>query len=111
MKENKTINNILKIIFMTLFFAFLTLYISNQTGYYQHFERKKMVLTEEKIKLFEQDIKNGISLDLESYLENSKVNYNNKASSIGLFLSNKIGEYAKSSLEATFKMLSNLIED
>lgn len=107
----KIYNNFFKFIFIILSVSFLTLYISNETGYFEYQQRQNVILTKEKIEKFENDIKNGVNLDLEAYLENTQKNYNNKASKTGLFLSNKIGEYAKDVIETTFKFLSDLIED
>lgn len=107
----KIYNTIFKFVFIILLVAFLTLYISNETGYFEYQQRQNVVLTDKKIKEFENDIKNGVNLDLESYLENTKKNYNNKASRIGLFVSKKIGEYTKGGIEKTFKFLNDLISD
>ena len=107
----KIYNNIFKFIFIVLSVCFLTLYISNETGYFEYQQRQTVVLTDKKIKEFEEDVKKGINLDLESYLENSKKNYNNKASRTGLFLSHKIGEYTKTGIEKTFRFLNDLISD
>lgn len=107
----KLYNNFFKIIFIILSVSFITLYISNSTGYFEYHQRQNVVLTDEKIKQFEEDVKNGINLDLESYLESTKKNYNNKASGFGLFLSNKIEEYAKASIEVAFEFLSELLSE
>ena len=112
MKEKEKVYcNIIKFIFYILLIAFITLYISNKTGYYEQNERKKTILTEEKIKQFEEDIKNGVKVDLEEYLESTKVNYNNNTSRFGLFLSNKIGEYVRGTIEATFSALEGVVTD
>jgi len=105
----KIYNNFFKIVFIILSVSFITLYISNSTGYFEYHQRQKAVLTEENIKKFEEDVKNGINLDLETYLESTKKNYNNKTSSFGLFLSYKIEEYSKKWIEATFEILSELL--
>lgn len=114
MKEKdieKIYNSIIKFIFIILLIAFIALYISDKTGYYEVNERKKAVLTEEKIKQFEEDIKNGKNVDLETYLENTKVNYNNKTSRLGLFLSDKIGEYVRDGIEVAFGALNEIIKE
>lgn len=112
-KEDKVkiYNNIFKIVFIIFLVSFITLYVSNSTGYFEYHQRQTAILTEEKIKQFENDIKNGINLDLEEYLESTKKNYNNKTSEFGLFLSNKIGEYAKNGIEIIFKFLNDLIQE
>ena len=107
----KLYNGLFKFIFIVLFVAFLTLYISNQTGYFEYQQRQNVILTEEKIKQFEIDVKNGVNLDIEDYLEDTKINYNNKTSKFGLFLSNKLGEYIKIGIEKTFKVLNDFVKE
>lgn len=107
----KIYNNIFKFFFIVFLVSFITLYISNETGYFEYQQRQNVILTEEKIKQFEEDVKNGVNMDLDSYLESTKKNYNNKTSRLGLFLSNKIGEYAKKGLETTFKVLNDWISE
>lgn len=109
--KEKIYNGIFKIAFIILSVSFITLYISNSTGYFEYHQRQNVILTDEKIKQFEEDVKNGVNLDLESYLENTKKNYNNKTSKLGLFLSNKIGEYAKKGIEIAFKFLNDFIKE
>lgn len=109
--KEKIYNNIFKALFIVFIVSFLTLYISNSTGYFEYYHRQKIILTDEKIKQFEEDIKNGVNLDLESYLESTKQNYNNKASKFGLFISNKIGKYAKSIIEKTFEILNDIFKE
>ena len=103
----KTISNA----FLLFFIAFITLYISYKTGYYEIGERKKVTLTEEKIKQFEEDIANGKNIDIKDYVGDTKKNYNNNTSRFGLFLSKKIGEYAEASIENTFKFLDKMFQE
>lgn len=107
----KIYNGMFKFVFIILFVAFLTLYVSNQTGYFEYQQRQNVILTEEKIKQFEIDVKNGVKLDIEKYLEDTKINYNNKTSKLGLFLSNKLGEYFKNGIEKTFKILNEFVKE
>lgn len=109
--KEKIYIGIFKIVFLILIVSFATLYVSNSTGYFEYTQRQNVILTDEKIKQFEEDVKNGINLDLESYLESTKKNYNNKTSKFGLFISDKIGEYARKSIELTFEFLNDLIQE
>ncbi|MEG0826152.1 MAG: hypothetical protein RR404_01645 [Bacilli bacterium] len=110
-KKDKIYNNIFKIIFTVLLIAFITLYFSNETGYFEYGQRRKVTLTEEKIKQFEDDVKNGKNIDLEEYLKETTKNYNNKTSKLGLFLSSKIGEYVRNGIETAFNTLNELIKE
>ena len=58
-KKTKTHERIFKYLFFTLFITYVALYFSGTTGYYDYSNYKKTVLTNEKIKQFEQDVKEG----------------------------------------------------
>ena len=49
---------------------------------------RQTILTEEKIKEFEEDVKNGTFVDIKDYTENTYVDTSNTASNIGA----KVGE-------------------
>ena len=55
--------------FNFLLVIFLTLYFSQLTGYYEYQNYQKMIMTEEQIKQFEQDIKDGKEVSLLNRLE------------------------------------------
>ena len=42
-----------------LFLSFMVLYVAQKGGYYEDLNNKKATLTQEKIKQFEEDVKNG----------------------------------------------------
>ena len=63
--------------FMLSLLTFLALYFSQATGYYDYKEHKKVILTSEQIKKFEEDVANGKNLDIEEYLTNTDKNYQN----------------------------------
>lgn len=106
----KIYTKIFNISFIVLLITFLALYVSQSTGYYNYEQHKKMVLTEEKIKQFEKDVKQGKNLDLESYLDSPVKNYQNKVSSFGYQLSYNIGKYTKFGIQKTFGFLNKVIE-
>jgi hypothetical protein len=106
----KLYNNSFKIFFWIMLITFVTLYISQATGYYEYELHKKVILTEEKIKQFEKDVADGKNVSIENYLENTSKNYNNKTSNAGYILSSTIGKYVRIGIEETFKVLNKLIE-
>lgn len=67
-------------------------------------------MTEEKMKEFENDIKNGKKVDIKDYLTDNKVKYDNKVTEIGNTLSDLINNGITGSLEKTFKVVEKLIE-
>lgn len=99
-------NKTIKIIGIVLFVMFLSVYFSRyNTNYYEN----RNVLTEEAIVKFEQDIKEGKDISINTYLKEEK-DYNNKASTIGLKLSQGIEIGFKKSLKLLFKCMEGLVE-
>lgn len=108
--RRKLYTKLFKFAFLVALLFFLALYFSQATGYYDFSEHKKVVLTNEQIKKFEEDVANGKNLNIEDYLSNTNKNYQNKTSKLGLKISENIGEYAKKGIETTFKVLNKLVE-
>lgn len=109
MKKNKIPNQIFKYFFIISFITFLTIYLSQLTGYYEYEQYKKKELTEEQIKKFEQDIRDGKEIDIDLYLEPTK-NYQNGISNTTLIISDTIGEYMTKGIEFVFGGIGKLIE-
>ena len=77
---------LIKLIGIILLIFFLALYLSSyNTSYYEN----KNILTEDAIKRFEKDLKEGKKINVNNYIEKEK-NYNNKVSTYTLKLSNLI---------------------
>ena len=72
MKKKK--NRLFKIIFWLFFLSFMLIYFSELTGYYEYKNYQKSIMTNEQIKQFEQDIKDGKEVNLDNYVV-EKVNY------------------------------------
>ena len=98
-------------IFLGLFIAFFALYVSEATGYYEFEQHKKVTLTQEKIKQFEQDIAEGKNVDIKDYMGERVINYQTKISKAGLKISEGIGKYVQDGLEATFNFLNQIMEE
>lgn len=107
----KISKKILNFLFLVLLVTFLGLYVSQVTGYYDYEQHQKMVLTEEKIKQFEKDVKEGKELDLNDYFEETSRNYQNRVSGLGYQLSTNINKYVKLSIKKTFGFLNKLLDD
>lgn len=110
-KKKKSIwSKIFSKIFLAFFFAFLTLYIAGLSGYYEYELHKKVILTEEKIAKFEQDVAAGNMVDLKDYLTEEEVNYATNLSQVGLYLSDNFSIILKNTVEATFSFINRLVE-
>ena len=95
-------------IFLALLFGFFALYVSEATGYYEFEQHKKVVLTEEKIKQFEQDIEEGKDINITDYIDEKEISYENPTSSLGLSLSQTIGGVVEEGINKTFNFLNRL---
>ncbi len=60
--------NIFKIGLIICIISFLILYFSYQNGYYVDRNKEKNILTEEKIKEYEEDLKNGVDVSKKDYI-------------------------------------------
>lgn len=110
MKKDKK-NTIFKFIFCVFFISFLVIYFSEITGYYEYQNHQKTALTEEQIKKFENDVKNGEKVDIDKYLIINTKSYNNNLSKLASKLSDSISNIVNKSVKYTFKYISKLIEE
>lgn len=100
---------ILKYVFFILFICFVIVYCTSMAGYYDYQQRQRVVLTEEKIKEFEEDIKNGKNIDIDKYVEEQN-KFDHVTKRIGLKISEVISKYTRKGIENTFRMLNNFVE-
>lgn len=106
--KKKLVSKIFWKIFLALLFGFGALYLSEATGYYEFEEHKKVALTSEKIKEFEEDIKNGKNINIKDYIDEKEVSYENGTSGMGLFLSESIKNIMENGLKSTFDFLNSV---
>ncbi len=101
----------LRIIGMTLLFLFLGLYVSSRNGYIDYQARNQMILTQEQIEKFEDDVKNQRPIDVENYIVREEELYDNQISRTSLKISNKIGQTVENILNFIFGKLEGMLED
>ena len=107
----KNKNKIFKFIFYLFFTSFLVIYFSELTGYYEYHNYQKKELTQQQIKKYEEDIKNGKEVDINEYLVVDTRKYNNNLSKFASKLSDNISNIVNSGVEYTFKYISKLIDE
>ena len=107
MKKNKLLNFILIIIILIYIASY---YVAN-SGYYEYHLQEKTVLTNEKIKEFEDDVRNNRNIDIKDYVVSEEVDYTNKISNLVYDISNMSNNVARKCIKAIFKRLSYLVED
>lgn len=111
MKEStkKLLTKIFKKIFIFLLTGFTAIYISEATGYYEFEQHNKKVMTEEKIREFENDVKQGKNIDLNNYMVDDTKNYESKLSKFGDDMSDRIEDVVVGCLNATFNYLNGIM--
>ena len=110
MKKKKS-NNMFKFLFTITFLFFLTIYFASSTGYYEYKNYQKSKYIDNQLKKYEEDIKNGVAIDLNEYIKKSEESYDNKLSVKASKLSNFISKLVKGGVENTFKYISKLIDE
>lgn len=93
-----------------LVLTFLGLFFAYKNGYYVNKNKENMLFTEEKIKEYENDLKNGVDVTKKSYLD-AKENYNNKYTNFTLKVSKKIETGIDHIIKFLFRKISNTMND
>ncbi|MCI8588856.1 MAG: hypothetical protein HFG40_04310 [Bacilli bacterium] len=99
----------LRIIGMTLLFLFLGLYTASRNGYIDYQARNQMILTQEQIEKFEEDVKNQKPIDIENYIVREEELYDNQLSRVSLKISNTIGHTVENVLNFIFGKLEGMM--
>ena len=107
MKQNK----IIAFLFSILIITYIVIYVASSTGYYEYRNYKKMILTEEQINKFENDISEGKEIDLEDYIIKEDINNGNKISKLGRRISFTISGGMTTLLSKTFSSISKFITE
>lgn len=102
--------NIARIVILILFIMFIGLYIVGNSNYYDYEASSKTRLTEEQIKIFEQDVKEGSAVDIENYLKLNEKNYANPISDATLNISTTISKSFDKALNYVFKKINNVMD-
>lgn len=95
-------------IFFGLFIIYISIFMASKSGYYEYENKTKKVLTEEKMKEFENDVKKGKNIDLKNYFKNEDINYENKITNVGSKFSSFINAFVNEGLETSFKVMEKL---
>ena len=110
-EKRKKIYQFFKRIFFITFIGFTVLYFSQATGYYEYKIHDKVTLTDEEIKKFEQDIKDGKDIDVEEYVKDDLPKYDNDLSNLGLNISKKLSKSITDLINQVFKYLGDVAKE
>ena len=107
--NHKKLNKLFRYAILVSFVTFFALYLSQSTGYFEYRNSKKVALTNKQIEKFEQDIKEGKTVDIENYIETNNQNYQNAISKTGLTISNLTEKAIQKIIDGSFKVLGDLV--
>lgn len=104
MKAKKSIG-----VFMigTVSVVFSIIYLMSNVGYYEYSNQNKKIYTEEQIKEFEQDIENGVEIDIKNYID---IEGTEVREQLSLKISKFIGGISKYCIKEIFKLLNKVVE-
>lgn len=108
MKNSKKAWDIFKKILFIFFIIFIINYFMVNSNYYNQKNSEKAQLTEEKIREFEEDVKNNEYVDIKDYLEEDITIHPNIVSKIGYETSELINDFITNKLFIIFKYLGKL---
>ena len=106
MKKKK--RNPVLIIIIILFGGYLALYYAFLNGYYEYKEYNKMIITEEAMKEFENDIKEGKDISINNYISTDYKDYSNNISNLGLKTGKFLENTVNKGLGGIFKVVGKL---
>ena len=104
-------NKRLKIIIAIILIIFASSYYVSNSGYYEYHLQERTILTNEKIKEFEEDVKNNNNIDVKNYLENEEKDYTNNLTNIVYTISDSGTNITRKLFKKFFKKLSYLVKD
>ena len=105
MKDKK----FLKFCIMLLLFIFACSYFVETSGYYEYNLSHKRNLTERQIREFENDVKMGKDIDINSYLEETSVDYSNKLTKVTTDINLKLNRYLKNIIKSSLKVFEKFV--
>lgn len=110
MKNNKKAWIIFKRIMAVLFIIFLISYFQVERGNYNNDLRNKTILTEEKIKEFEEDVRNGEYVDIKDYTEIEYIDASNTLSNLGYNIGEGIDDFINNKVVKVLNFIGNLFK-
>ena len=106
--DNKPKKNWFKTIINILFLIFIVIYCLSISGYYESKLHEKTVYTNEQIKKFEEDVKNGEEIDINNYNTTEVKNYANNFTRLGDKVSNVATDVFANGFDNAWKIIKTL---
>lgn len=100
----------LKIFLLALILVYLLLFFSYKNGYYKDINHEKKILTDEKIKEYEEDLINGVDVTQKEYVV-VEPNYENNYTKGFLKLSKTIEQGLDKVIKYFFMKISKMVDE
>ena len=91
-----------------LFVVYLSLTIAISTGYYEAKLSEKTTITDEAMKQFEEDIRNGKEVDITDYVTDIRKDYSNGTTKVGVLFSGAIEEVMSNGINKMINIFKTL---
>lgn len=109
MKNSKKSWNVFKSILIILFIIFIISYFQVESGSYNSSLSDKTILTEENIRQFEEDVKNGEYVDIKKYTV-EEVDTSNYMSDLGYEIGEGIDSFINDKVVNVLNFIGNLFK-
>ena len=100
----------LKYVFILIVLLYLLLFFSYKNGYYEDINKEKKILTDEKIKEYEEDLANGVDVSKKEYVVITP-SYDNAYTKVILKISKNIEKGFDKVIKFLFKKVGNVIDE
>jgi hypothetical protein len=108
MKNKKKPNYFFKCLNI-LFIVFISLYIANESGYYEAKISKKTSLTKAAMQQFESDVKNNKEIDLKDYMLSDDIDYGNNTTNVAIYIGGKVEKFMSTGINDLFNVIKSLV--
>ena len=91
-----------------LFVLYLSLTIAISTGYYEAKLSEKTTITDEAMKQFEQDIREGKDVDIKDYVTDLQKDYSNQTTKAGVWFSQVVENFMSKGIDGMINIFKAL---
>lgn len=91
-----------------LFVVYLSLTLAISTGYYEAKLSEKTIVTEEGMRQFEADLKQGKDVDIKDYLSEVHEDYSNRTSKAGVAISSTVEKFMTDGISKAIDLFKTL---
>lgn len=110
MKNSKKAWLVFRRITLLLFIIFLINYFQVESGNYKNEMAKKTILTEEKIKEFEEDVKNGDYIDIKDYTEVNYIDTSTPLTELGYTIGEGVNDFINNKVVKFFNYIGSFFK-